>query len=311
MKYPKAGDLQQALTTHLTDNPAQQNPYEVRSTSGLEGVFADPDDAEFYADELRSSGATNVSVIRRTRTRGQAERETAASNPGPRILREKWGDSSEIVVERHPYGISAWLESKRGGGRHPISFGDERPETLREAIEASKRFLRRVYGKSNPAGLSAKGERMYEHIKQGYGDDPRAKEIASRTVMARSREVKGLRNPPNVLPVPGQAISSWDHGEGHLVRICEEVGSNGAYSATIRLWDGRQVIVPLTRTEYDLQPRKLLERKTGFSRHEQFIGAPQPERFPRGTPAEFADTDVVPPEVRRHQVQKHVIRRKR
>jgi hypothetical protein len=40
----------------------------------------------------------------------------------------------------------------------------------------------------NPAGLTAKGERMYEHIKAGYGRDPRAKEIAARTVYARSSE---------------------------------------------------------------------------------------------------------------------------
>ena len=45
----------------------------------------------------------------------------------------------------------------------------------------------------NPAGLTAKGERMYEDIKRGYGKDPRAKEIAARTVRARAKEgVPGL-----------------------------------------------------------------------------------------------------------------------
>jgi len=45
----------------------------------------------------------------------------------------------------------------------------------------------------NPAGLTAKGERMYEDIKRGYGKDARAKEIAARTVRARAKEgVAGL-----------------------------------------------------------------------------------------------------------------------
>lgn len=51
----------------------------------------------------------------------------------------------------------------------------------------------------NPAGLTAKGERMYGHIKHGYGDDPRAAEIAARTVMARAHDVPGLvKNPPRL-----------------------------------------------------------------------------------------------------------------
>lgn len=42
----------------------------------------------------------------------------------------------------------------------------------------------------NPAGLTSKGERMYQDIKRQYQakHDPRAKEIASRTVLARARE---------------------------------------------------------------------------------------------------------------------------
>lgn len=306
MKYPKAGDLQRATSVQLTSNPCNcgggcvhRNPFEVRSASGLEGVFADEDDAELYAQEIRESGAVDVSVGRRDRaTRPRPPKHALQQqNPGPRVLREKWGDSTEIVVERHRHGISGWLESKRGGGRHPISFGETKPETLREAMELAKKFLNRVYGKSNPARLTAKGERMYEHVKQGYGADPRAEEIAARTVLSRAKQIPGLTsNPPNVLPVPGQAIRSWDHGDGHLVRICEE-GTDGRYTATIKLATGRNVTVPLTRTEYDLQPRKVLERRTGFSRHEQFIGAPQPERLPRGTPdVEFDDTPAQPME---------------
>lgn len=180
-------------------------------------------------------------------------RPPGVPNAGPRVLREKWGDSSEIVVERQRYGISGWLESKRGGGRLPISFGAEHPETLREAMDLAKKFLRGVYGKTNPAGvdrgallnvfleeqpngwhvdaqyenarldygpfatkdqgaqmreaviesslqrnpagLTAKGERMYADIKRGYEErgEPRAAEIASRTVLARAKEIPGLK----------------------------------------------------------------------------------------------------------------------
>jgi hypothetical protein len=46
----------------------------------------------------------------------------------------------------------------------------------------------------NPAGLTAKGERMYRHIRDRYEaeGDPRAKEIAARTVYARARRTRGL-----------------------------------------------------------------------------------------------------------------------
>lgn len=41
----------------------------------------------------------------------------------------------------------------------------------------------------NPSSVfSAKGERMYEDIKAGYGKDPRAAEIAARTVYERAAE---------------------------------------------------------------------------------------------------------------------------
>lgn len=258
MKYPKAGDLQRELGVELTDNPAQRNPWEVTSDSGLEGVFADEDDAKFHADELRRSGAQGVAVGRRRRQLPRPAHSPAHAehNPGPRVLREKWGDSSEIVVEHHRYGISGWLESKRGGGRSPISFGATKPETLREAIELAKKFLRGVHGKHNP---------------------------------------------PFVLPVPGQRIRSWDHGEGQLVRICEE-GNDGRYTAYVRLDNGNKVTVPLLRTEYDLEPRKVLERRTGFSRHEEFVGAPKPERMPKGTPMEYDDETGTFVEMRRHSL---------
>jgi len=292
------------------------NPWEVRSSSGLEGVFADKDNADFYAEEIRSAGAPNVQVTHRSKQQPihmprpagappmyhkPQGRPPGVPNPGRKVLRERWTDGTEIVVEQNRWpradgrpGYAGWLESSRGlklgelPRRLPISFGREQPETLRDAMELAKKFLRGAHGKSNPgserrsgqwfrltwpegssnnwypswdteeqlkilrskgfedvsvvregdgyrvtwrwpsgaasypadevqrqigylrskgigatvteenpAGLTSKGERMYEHIKAGYAGDPRAKEIASRTVLARAHEVPGLkrRNP--------------------------------------------------------------------------------------------------------------------
>ncbi len=45
----------------------------------------------------------------------------------------------------------------------------------------------------NPARFTRKGERMYQHVRRGYGSSPRAKEIAARTVYAASRRgARGL-----------------------------------------------------------------------------------------------------------------------
>lgn len=55
---------------------------------------------------------------------------------------------------------------------------------------------RGVERKSNPAGLTKKGERMYGHVKASYRGSPRAKEIAARTVLARAKEIPGLRRKP-------------------------------------------------------------------------------------------------------------------
>ena len=46
--------------------------------------------------------------------------------------------------------------------------------------------------KSNPANLTKKGEKIYEAIKKGYGRDPRAKEIAARTVYKMAHTKPGL-----------------------------------------------------------------------------------------------------------------------
>jgi len=47
-------------------NP-KQNPWEVHSDSGLEGVFFDEDSARFYAEEIRGGGARGIRVERRVK----------------------------------------------------------------------------------------------------------------------------------------------------------------------------------------------------------------------------------------------------
>jgi len=44
----------------------------------------------------------------------------------------------------------------------------------------------------NPSTFTAKGERLYEQVKRGYGSDPRAKSIAAATVYKQSAKVPGL-----------------------------------------------------------------------------------------------------------------------
>lgn len=64
MKYPMAGDLQRDATSRLTGNPTA-NPYEVRSSIGLEGTYANQDAAEEHARDLRKAGAKDVIVKKR------------------------------------------------------------------------------------------------------------------------------------------------------------------------------------------------------------------------------------------------------
>lgn len=149
MKYPKAGDLQRKTQSELTGNP-----WEVRSESGLEGVFANEDDARFYADELRGIGARTLSVTKRTRfPQWEVDRVERAArggrqNPARIVLREPWTSSTEIIIEEQPYGYTGWLQSS--AGRLPISFGREAPSNARESMELAKKFLRSAHGKSNP-----------------------------------------------------------------------------------------------------------------------------------------------------------------
>ena len=72
------------------------------------------------------------------------------------------------------------------------------------ARDLDQRVYRFEHYKPNPVGaFTEKGERMYEEVKASYGRDPRAKEIAARTVYARAKEgasglIKKGSRPPGV-----------------------------------------------------------------------------------------------------------------
>lgn len=207
MRYPKAGDLQRATGVEITSNPARQNPYEVHSASGLEGIYGNEEEAQLYADELMRDGVKQVRVV--TRHRSLPGRQVAAQNPtsrgypydreiATRSLRE------EQEAEQR-YGQRVRM-ARDPGLRHTLEHARREEQQHAEMLQPfasnpSKRLFAPAREPSpreaiiNPAGLTAKGERMYEQIRRGYEErgEPRAKEIASRTVLARSRTVPGLK----------------------------------------------------------------------------------------------------------------------
>lgn len=75
-------------------NP-QDNPWDVHSESGLEGVFGSSELAEEYATELRGAGARQVRVQHRSRT-GRRPLAYARTNPGT----SKVAAASRLVVKR-------------------------------------------------------------------------------------------------------------------------------------------------------------------------------------------------------------------
>jgi len=123
--------------------------YNHADTNGVVGVKPDRTGGVLERDGRHP--LVEVDPVRSVRQHAKRNPIEMHENPGARVLREKYGDSSTIVVEHNRYGITGWLESGRGGGRMPISFGATKPDTLRQAMELAKKFLAGVYGKSNPA----------------------------------------------------------------------------------------------------------------------------------------------------------------
>jgi hypothetical protein len=93
-------------------------------------------------------------------------------------------------------------------GLYPKSYLDTMLRYLRHTLGIHPDEISvkpEAFKASNPRGIfTERGERMYEEIKESYGSDPRAAELAAKTVYARAREgVTGLLNvgkgrPPGV-----------------------------------------------------------------------------------------------------------------
>jgi hypothetical protein len=116
MKYPKAGDLQREMSTQLTSNPCgcKHNPFEVRSPSGLEGVFVDEVDAQHEADELRKAGVQGVTVQpREKKTRPRVPRYQVQRNPAPsnwRVSRSVTNMADNIEILGDPFKATSFFK---------------------------------------------------------------------------------------------------------------------------------------------------------------------------------------------------------
>ena len=108
--------------------------------------------------------------------------------------RRRNGDLPEVCSEAEHEAMKrdpATWSTLKWKGREVIEADEDGPEEVREYRNCNvcDSTIAKLMT-PNPAGLTAKGERMYEDIKRSYQarKDPRAKEIASRTVLARSKE---------------------------------------------------------------------------------------------------------------------------
>jgi hypothetical protein len=100
---------------------------------------------------------------------------------------------------------------------------------LEEVAPGVAEITQKMFAIKNPEGLTPKGERMYEHIKASYAGDPRAKEIAARTVLARVGEgAKGLKKNPS--PEYMWFVTGYFHRKVHTL--------DGGSSAGTKIFSG-------------------------------------------------------------------------
>jgi hypothetical protein len=163
-------------------------------------------------------------------TKAEAEsamQRLAATHTDLKLSRVGERNPADLTAKRRPIESGKYVvlgTSRAHGGREQMIL-----DTKAEAESAMQRLaathtdlkLSRV-GERNPADLTAKGERMYRDIKVGYAGDPRAKEIAARTVRAAAgRGVPGLirrRNPGAAVKV-GDLVVTPDNELGRIERI--------------------------------------------------------------------------------------------
>jgi hypothetical protein len=214
VKYPQAGDLQRKLSTQIS-NPAHENPYEVRSTSGLEGVYANEGDAEFHADELRRGGVAGVIVERRARQRGGMARSNPSSDfGGPH---PDWAESNEDAVRdalarsstEFAEVLGRFPQSVSSSDRAKYRKGDHKRESF-ELPDWKRVYVLTEYGLGDPvsdADVYQAFEKAVEYLKRVTGEEWMWESInpGKQMFVMLDRE---RRNPPRVTrergnPAPG------------------------------------------------------------------------------------------------------------
>ncbi len=145
MKYPLVKDLQRGAAQKVTSNP-----WEVHTASGLEDSFADENDANFYAEELRRGGVRGVEVKQRRRTRSSGARANPEYPFDTDILE---GMARAIWVT----SWASWLEDLGREGRRarglPVSiagmdYSETAPATPASAMRAAEDLYLLVKGSS-------------------------------------------------------------------------------------------------------------------------------------------------------------------
>jgi hypothetical protein len=147
-------------------NPAHQNPWDVHSDSGLEGVFAEEDDARFFAEEIRGAGAQNIVVqLREKRTRPRVPRY-ALKNPASDW--ERGNPSDRLFSGVYPTGIAYADRAREVDGDYArvafLPFSTLRlqwspgnhPAELREQIERDS--ARIIAQRGQPFEVSSSGQ---------------------------------------------------------------------------------------------------------------------------------------------------------
>lgn len=169
MKYPNAGELQRATVSHLTGNPARRNAsgrYELHAEGGLEAIFADRDQAEFEADELRRRGVADVEVKVRPPAHQRArERAQPHGNPTTmsrdaawlefrRLIREPDVEAMKIaedIVLEYRWPLDALSEQGRNHGIFVLSPAEVGAKLDQVEWEVEPVYTERSYTRGQPA----------------------------------------------------------------------------------------------------------------------------------------------------------------
>jgi hypothetical protein len=214
-----------AYASYAEENPRKRGVVHARGGQNWHDVAPEtPPAAERAAGEL----AELFKVKNNASLEQLAQRARVAD--GKKIDEEDFGHYLAMMAMGE--GVGWWDDHKRFDLKVPrfeVMYDGRSLEWSGETITVQPKLPG-----VNPAGLTAKGERMYGKIKAGYGADPRAAEIASRTVLARSREIPGLKKRNPERHGAGYKHSEDDLAHAYLLRMPagNEVDAAGVARAT-------------------------------------------------------------------------------